>query len=183
MGSIERVAHAFTAEIKPASHGGHYVVVPSDVAASAGLRHGMRVRGTVNGTEYRSSLMKYRGIFHLGVHKATLEAASVAPPAAVSVTLEADDQPLPTDVVPPDLVRALKRRAGAAAAWKSLRPSLKREQVQSLLSAKKPETRERRLEKILDSLRGTKSAPKKGGRRQRSRHDSASACGSGTRSA
>ena len=122
----------------------------------------MRVRGTVNGTTYRSSLMMYGGIFHLGVHKATLAAASIAAPAAVSVTIEADGQPLPTDAVPPDLARALKRQPGAAAAWEILPPSLKREHVQSLLSAKKHETRERRLEKILQSLSTRKATPKKG---------------------
>jgi hypothetical protein len=148
------VTKAFTAELRPVPHGGPYVVVPPDVAAAVGLRHGMRVRGTLNGTSYRSSLMKYGGIFHLGVHNATLAGASVAPPAAVSITIEPDEQPLPTDVVPPDLARALKRQRGAAAAWKSLRPSLKREHVQSLLSAKKPETRERRLEKVLRALQG-----------------------------
>jgi hypothetical protein len=150
--SIGRVAKAFTAEVKPVPHGGHYVVVPPDVADAAGLRHGMRVRGTVNGATYRSSLMMYGGIFHLGVHKATLAAASITPPAAVSVTIEADEQPLPTDVVPEDLARALKLQPGASAAWESLRPSLKREHVQSLLSAKKPETRERRIAKVLQSL-------------------------------
>ena len=162
--SIERVAKAFTGELRPAPRGGHYVVVPLDVADAAGLRHGMRVRGTLNGTAYRSSLMKYGGIFHLGVHKAKLAAAGIAPAAAVSVTIEVDAQPLPTDVVPRDLARALKRQDGAAAAWDSLRPSLKREHVQSLLSAKKAETRERRLEKILESLLSAKAPAKKRGR-------------------
>jgi hypothetical protein len=159
--SIGRVAKAFTAELRSAPRGGHYVVVPPDVADAAGLRHGTRVRGTLNGATYRSSLMKYGGTFCLGVHKATLAAASVAPPAAVSVTLEVDAQPLPTDVVPRDLARALKRQAGAAVAWESLRPSLKREHVQALLAAKKAETRERRLEKILQSLLSAKAPVKK----------------------
>lgn len=146
----------FDAELKPVPHGGHYVVVPREVAAAAGLRHGLRVRGTVNGAGYRSSLMMYGGIFHLGLHKAALAAAGVRPPAVVRVTVESDDEPLPTDAVPGDLERALKRQAGAQAAWDRLRPSLKREHVGSLLSAKKPETRERRLEKILATLGKTK---------------------------
>ena len=146
------MSQPFTAELKPVPHGGQYVVVPRDVAAGAGLKHGRRVRGTVNGVRYRSSLMMYGGIFHLGLHKAALAEAGVKPPAVVSVTIEADDEPLPTDAVPPDLARALKRQAGATAAWDRLRPSLKREHVGSLMSAKKPETRERRLEKILSTL-------------------------------
>jgi len=73
------MAESFIAELLPVPHGGHYVIVPKAVAAGAGLRHGQRVRGTVNGVRYRSSLMKYSGMFHLGMHKATLAEAGVAP--------------------------------------------------------------------------------------------------------
>jgi hypothetical protein len=145
------MAKSFIAELKPVPHGGQYVVVPKPVAAAAGLRHGQRVRGTVNGARYRSSLMMYSGVFHLGVHKATLAEAEVTPPAAVRVSIEADTEPLPTDAVPPDLAKALKR-GSAAAAWERLRPSLKREHVKSLLDAKKPETRRNRLDKIVAAL-------------------------------
>jgi len=146
------VAQSFMAKLQPVPHGGHYVAVPRSVAEAAGLKHGLRVRGTVNGARYRSSLMMYSGVFHLGVHKATLAEAGVSAPADVLVTIEADDEPLETDIVPPDLARALKRNAAAAAAWDRLRPSLKREHVGSLLAAKKEETRASRLDKIVASL-------------------------------
>ena len=146
------MAKSFVAELLPVPHGGQYVVVPKAVAAAGGLRHGQRVRGTVNGARYRSSLMMYGGIFHLGLHKAALAEAEVTPPATVRVSVEADTAPLPTDVVPPDLAKALKRGSAAAAAWERLRPSLKREHVKSLLGAKKPETRRNRLDKILAAL-------------------------------
>jgi hypothetical protein len=154
------VAQSFTAKLQPVPHGGHYVAVPRTVAEAAGLKHGLRVRGSVNGAPYRSSLMMYGGIFHLGVHKATLAAADVKGPAVVTVSIEADDEPLPTDVVPPDLARALKKKSTAAAAWERLRPSLRREHVRSLQSAKKPETRARLLDKIVASL--VERAPARG---------------------
>jgi uncharacterized protein YdeI (YjbR/CyaY-like superfamily) len=56
-----------------------------------------------------------------------------------------------------------KRHAKAAAAWERLRPSAKRGHVQSLLAAKKAETRARRLDKIVASLAGPS-----GGLRERS---------------
>jgi hypothetical protein len=146
------MAKSFTADLLPVPHGGHYVVVPNAIASAAGLRHGQRVRGTVNGARYRSSLMMYGGVFHLGVHKATLAEAEISAPAAVQVRIEADAAPLPTDKVPADLAKALKRSSAAAAAWERLRPSLKREHVKSLLEAKKADTRERRLDKILATL-------------------------------
>ena len=60
----------FKAKLEPVPHGGHFVVVPPAKAEAAGLKYGARVRGTVNGAPFRSSLMKYSGIFHMGVHKA-----------------------------------------------------------------------------------------------------------------
>ena len=46
--------HRFRARLEPVPHGGLYVVVPADIAEAARLRHGARVRGTVNGVEYRT---------------------------------------------------------------------------------------------------------------------------------
>jgi hypothetical protein len=142
----------FTARLEPVPHGGHYVVVPPEVADAEGLRHSARVRGTVNGAAYRSSLMKYSGIFHMGVHKATLAEAGLRPAALVRVTIELDDEPLPTDTVPPDLAKAITLNKTASAAWKTLRPSLKREHVKSVMEAKKPETRASRVERIVGEL-------------------------------
>jgi hypothetical protein len=143
---------AFTAQLEPAPRGGHYVVVPPKVAEAEGLQHGARVRGTLNATGYRSSLMKYGGVFYLGVHKATLAGASVEPPARVKVSIELDDEPLPADTTPADLAQALKGTPRAAAAWEALRPSAKREHVKSVVDAKKSETRARRIEKIVAAL-------------------------------
>ena len=143
----------FKAKLEPVPHGGLFVVVPAPVAADAGLVHGARVRGTVNGVAYRSSLMKYSGVFHLGVHKATASSAAVAKGTRVEVTVELDDEPLPTDTVPDDLAAALRRDAKASASWAGLAPAVRRGYVKDVQEAKKPETRTRRITKIVDTLR------------------------------
>ncbi len=135
----------FKAKLNPVPGGGHYVVVPPAVAEAAGLRYGVRVRGTVEGVAYRSSLMKYAGVFHMGVHKATIAAADVKPGDKIDVGIEIDDKPLPTDTVPRDLQRAIKASKRASAAWEVLRPSHRREHVKHVTEAKKPETRTRRI--------------------------------------
>jgi hypothetical protein len=94
----------FVAELLPVPHGGHHVVVPEAAAARAGLNYGARVRGTVNRVPYRSSVMKYSGVFHLGVPKAVLSQAGARPGDRVQVTIELDDEPLPGDEPPADLV-------------------------------------------------------------------------------
>lgn len=142
----------FRAALTPVAGGGHFVVVPPEIAEAAGLRYGVRVRGTLAGVAYRSSLMKYSGVFHLGVHKATIEAANVPSGAEVSVAIEIDDQPLPTDTVPEDLAKAINGNAKAKAAWKAQSPAHKREHVAHVLEAKKPETRERRIASTLKLL-------------------------------
>ena len=143
---------SFVARVEPTPRGGHYVVVPATVTEAAGLKLGMRVRGTVNRTPYRSSLMKYQGKLLLGVHKATLASAGVKAKARVTVSLEPDHEPLPTDRVPADLARAIRGNRAAPAVWKALAPSIKRDHVRSVTSAKKPESRTRRIGKIVASL-------------------------------
>jgi bifunctional DNA-binding transcriptional regulator/antitoxin component of YhaV-PrlF toxin-antitoxin module len=146
----------FRAKLEPVPHGGQFVVVPARIASSAGLKYADRVRGTVNGAGYRSSLMKYSGVFHMGVHKATLAAAGVKSGARVEITIELDDEPLPTDVVPSDLEQAIAAHAGTCAAWAKLSPAHKREHVKQVIEAKKPETRARRIAVTVAALRASK---------------------------
>jgi hypothetical protein len=172
----------FKATLTPVPHGGNYVVVPPTVAEAAGLKYGARVRGTVEGVEYRSSLMVYSGIFHMGVHKATIAAAGAKTGDEIDVTIEVDDKPLPTDTVPPDLAKAMKANKRASAGWASLSPSHKREHVKHVMEAKKPETRTRRIETTIAALearaaekaepkrkakRAAKTAPKRAARKRR----------------
>ena len=142
----------FRARIEPVRGGGHYVIVPDDVAAKAGLAYRARVRGTLGGAAYRSSLMKYSGRYHLGVHKATLAAAGVAAGDTVAITVELDDEPLPGDTLPPELVAAFRENARARAAWDKLAPSHRREQVKAIDEAKKAETRNARVQRTLKML-------------------------------
>ena len=156
----------FRAQLQLVPHGGQFVVVPPGVAAAAGLTYGKRVRGTCNGVPYRSSLMKYSGVFHMGVHKATLEEAGAKGGDTLDLTIEIDEEPLPADTVPPDFAKAIDQNAVAKAAWKELRPSHKREHVNAITEAKKPETRARRIEKAIEMLSrdqaGRRAGPARG---------------------
>jgi hypothetical protein len=140
----------FHAELRPVPGGGCYVAVPETAVVRAGLRYGARVRGTLNGVSYRSSLMKYGGIFHLGVHKATLAEAKVSKVGTrVTVDIEIDPEPPPGEAVPPDLAKAIAASADAKDGWEAMAPSARREHVKDVLGAKKPETRTRRIEKVV----------------------------------
>lgn len=78
------------------------------------------------------------------LRRSNREAADVEAGRRVKVTLTLDDQP--RVVTPPrDLATAL-RRAGMTAGWTSLSFTHQREHVESIESAKRPETRARRIE-------------------------------------
>src|SRR5919108_2115924 len=90
--------------------------------------------------------------FCLGVLKAIQESAGVKRGDTVTVELGVD--PAPGVVEPPaDLAGALARNRKAAASWDRLSYTNKREIARGLEEAKKPETRQRRLEDALRKLR------------------------------
>jgi uncharacterized protein YdeI (YjbR/CyaY-like superfamily) len=62
------------------------------------------------------------------------------------------DRPVITDEIPEELARALKRNAQAREFFESLRPSHKRRYIGWISVAKRPETRERRVQESLRLL-------------------------------
>jgi uncharacterized protein YdeI (YjbR/CyaY-like superfamily) len=93
------------------------------------------------------------GQFMLGVSMANREAAGVAAGQTLDVDVELDTAPRTVDV-PDDLAAELASDAGASAAWATWSFTRQNEAARLLTEAKKPETRERRLEKVLAELRG-----------------------------
>ena len=93
----------------------------------------------------------------LGVHKATQVAAGIDFGDEVSVQMEEDTAPRAVEI-PADLARALKAEPRAMAFFDKLAQTHRREYANWVGEAKKPETRERRIEQTLALLReGRKS--------------------------
>lgn len=141
----------FTATLISISHGGNYVEVPAEVAERAGVKHGDRVRGTAGGVAFRSSLMKYSGVFHMGIAKAVLREIGASTGDRIKVSVERDEEPLPGDAVPADLAKALKQSKTAKDGFEAFAPSHRREHVKHILEAKKPETRARRIAQTIEA--------------------------------
>ena len=57
-----------------------------------------------------------------------------------------------TDVIPEDLEKALRRKKGAIAAYRSLTDSRKKQLLHWLFTAKRPETRQRRIASIVSEV-------------------------------
>lgn len=143
----------FSTELRPDPTGsGTFVLVPSGVAEKLGLRGRPKVQAVIAGHPYRGSLMPTKDGFALGVLKSIQQAAGVSRGDRITVELELDTAPRVIDP-PSDLAAALKRDAEARTAWERLAYTNKREIALSLEDAKKPETRERRLQAALERLR------------------------------
>ncbi|MFF5921981.1 YdeI/OmpD-associated family protein [Streptomyces flavochromogenes] len=127
--------------------------VPPEVVAALGGGARPPVTITVNGHSWKSRVALMRGRHLLGLSNANRQSAGVGIGEEVEVVLELDTEPRVV-VEPPDLARALDSDPDARAAYDSLPHGRKREHVRAVESAKRPETRRRRIEKAIDSLRG-----------------------------
>jgi hypothetical protein len=132
---------------------------PFDVEQTFGARGHVPVRGTLNGAPFRASIFKMHGRHFMVVNRRLREASGVTGGETVPVTVERDTEP--RVVTPPaDLARALKANREAQAAWDRLSYTHRREHVEHLDDARKPETRQRRLEKSVALLAAGTKGPR-----------------------
>ena len=127
------------------------ITIPFDVEAVWGSKR-VPVKATVNGAEYRGSVVRMGGRYMLGIPKAFREAAGITAGDNIVVTLEPDTGER-TVAIPTDLERELKMDKKLRAAWDALSFTIRKENARSIEEARKPETRERRLEKTVAMLR------------------------------
>ncbi|MEW1693246.1 YdeI/OmpD-associated family protein [Streptomyces sp. NPDC091265] len=127
--------------------------VPPEVVAALGGGARPPVVITVNGHSWKSRVALLRGRHLLGLSNANRQAAGVVIGEEVEIEVEVDTEPRVV-VEPPDFARALDDDSVARAAYNNLAYSRKREHVRAIESAKKPETRRRRIEKAIATLRG-----------------------------
>jgi hypothetical protein len=127
--------------------------VPPNVVEALGEGKRPRVVITINGHSWRSRVAIMRGRYLLGLSNANRQAAGVATGDEVEIELEFDSEPRAV-IVPADFARALDANPVARAAYDRLPDGQKREHVRAIDSAKKPETRRRRIEKALATLQG-----------------------------
>jgi hypothetical protein len=126
--------------------------VPAEAVESLGAGKKPAVRVTINGKTYRSTIASRSGQYLVGVSAENRELTGVAAGDEVEVDIELDTEPREV-VVPPDLGKALNGYPDARRFFESLSFSQKQWYVLPIDQAKKPETRERRVEKAIEMLR------------------------------
>ncbi|HEX2235296.1 MAG TPA: DUF1905 domain-containing protein [Actinomycetota bacterium] len=128
-----------------------FVEVPDDVRDRLGKKRAP-VRGTINGTPFRSTIAVYGARGLIPVPRRLRERAGIAPGEGLVVELERDDEPREVDV-PPDLEAALAADEEARAAFTKLSYSHRKEYVAWIEEAVRAETRRRRIERTVGRLR------------------------------
>jgi hypothetical protein len=123
-----------------------------DSAEIFATRARVPVRGTINGFEFVSSLLPDgKGNHALMVNKHMQQGGGFKPGESVRLTLAVDTAPRVVEL--PALVRkALGAEKEAKAFFDNLAPSHKKRYVEWVMEAKQPETRARRVTKMMTML-------------------------------
>lgn len=128
------------------------LVPPAASNALGGLKAHARVRGTIEGAPFESTLMpRGGGTLFVVVNQAVREAIGKTHGDPVRMELEVDTRPVVISV-PKDLASAFSRVPKASASFEGLAPSHRKAFVRWIEDAKKPETRERRVKKSVEML-------------------------------
>jgi hypothetical protein len=130
--------------------GGAWVEVPGEVIAALGGGGRIPVQATFDGIAYRGSIASMGGCMALGILKSIRGELGKRAGDPVIVTLVRDVAERTVEV-PADLAAALQE-AGLRKAFDALSYSHRREHVNAINDAKKPETRVRRISKALEML-------------------------------
>ena len=128
---------------------------PFDVPTTFGTKGRVPVRGTVNGFPFRSSLCNMGDGHFMVVNGEMRAGAKCKAGDTVDVVLQRDREDRVVEV--PDYIKKhLASSKAAQATWDSLSFTHKKEWVRAIQEAKKEETRQARMQKMMDALKAGK---------------------------
>ncbi|MFK8110650.1 MAG: YdeI/OmpD-associated family protein [Rubripirellula sp.] len=130
------------------------VYVPKEISSQLDFSKSKRLRidGEIEGIRIEAALMPTKGKWHLMVSKKLQKLCGVSLGDRVSVSFEVASQDAVT--VPRELQFALEANEAAREVWDGLTAGKRRGFCCRVDSAKMIETRERRVEAVLDTLLG-----------------------------
>lgn len=131
-----------------------FFTIPFNVQEVYGTKGQVKVKGTIKGQTFQGTLAPMGGNCHvLGLRKELRDKLDLNFGDLVQIRLEQDLEPREV-MVPEDLASLLAENPQCLLAFDKLSYTHRREYVQWIEEAKKPETRQRRLEKTIEKLNG-----------------------------
>jgi len=127
--------------------------VPAAIIPLFGMGKKPKVKVTLNGYSYRTTVAPFGDVFMLPLSKEHRTAAGVKAGDLVEVTLEPDLEPRTVEV-PTDLAEAMAGEPDLRAVFDALSYSVRKEFVRQVEDAKTPETRARRIGVVVTKLIG-----------------------------
>jgi hypothetical protein len=128
------------------------VRVPDDVVAALGGGNRPRVRVTLGGYRYQTSVARMGGEFKFPVSAAVRDQSGLSAGDEVAVRIELDTAPREL-TIPAELAEALERDPAARQVFDGLSYSNRKRHVLAVEGAKTDETRQRRIARVLDEIR------------------------------
>jgi hypothetical protein len=128
--------------------------VPAEVVRALDAGKRPKVAITINGHTWRSRVASMSGRFIVGISAANRSASGIALGDEVEIELELDTQPRVV-AEPRDLAEILDADPLAREAFDHLPYGLRRKHVNAIEDAKSPETRQRRIARLIDTLLGS----------------------------
>jgi hypothetical protein len=142
----------FDAELKRAEgKNATGIDVPPEILERLGAGKRPRLRVTINGYTYQSTVGTMRGVAKIPVRGAVREAAGVTAGERLNIQLELDETPR-TVAVPDDLAAALAGDSHARAFFDALSYSRQHAYVNWIEQAKRFETRQERVRRTAELL-------------------------------
>jgi hypothetical protein len=153
--------HEFTAELFKGgneANASFFVIVPPEVVADFGKKGQVKVKVSVEGYTYRTSIAPYDGQHYLGVRKEIREAVGKVGGGTLHITMEVDTEPRTVEV-PEDFAHAMAAQDSIRGFFDKLSYTHQKEYVEWITGAKKAETRQRRLEKAIQLMLNGEKTP------------------------
>ncbi len=133
-----------------------HMAVPFDVERTFGSKARVPVAGTINGHPFRTSIMPNGdGTHYMAITKEMQAGAKARAGETVQVVMAVDTQTRTVEV-PEDLTAALANHPELEKAFAAFAYSHRKEFVDWIIQAKRPETRARRIEKSLEMIAAKK---------------------------
>jgi bifunctional DNA-binding transcriptional regulator/antitoxin component of YhaV-PrlF toxin-antitoxin module len=123
------------------------ITIPFDVEKVFGAKR-VPVKVSINGANYRSTIVRMGGKYMMVVPKVFRDAAGVKAGETITVTMEKDSEKRTVEL-PKDLAEALKK-ADLTDVFAKMSYTSQKEYVNAINDAKKGETRIRRIEKTIE---------------------------------